>query len=200
MQCPQVWWLWPLEPSCGSLRIPWNSLPTAPGKVAALALGWVQAGAPLPCGCCSRGGHFPCTEELSGPTSSSRPHFRAHNPEQPPRSSSGAPGAGSALQPSCIQPPWGANPGAELWGVPKPNQRIPHTGNVPISRLASCTAACGPWLSPHPPHATLPVLALPQRSPPELPPRESPLDVGAKAINCTQPSLELEIHQLAFNS
>lgn len=40
----------------------------------------------------------------------------------------------------------------------------------------------------------------PKRAPPELPPRETPSDVGAKAINCTQPSLELEIHQLAFNS
>lgn len=97
--------------------------------------------------------------------------------------------------------PVGSNPkGAELWAAPKPNQRIPHVGNAPISGLASCAAACGPWLSPHAPHATLPVLALPQMSPPELPPRETPSDVGAKAINCTQPSLELEIHQLAFNS
>lgn len=38
VQCPQTWWRWPMEPSCGSLRIPWNSPATAPGKVAAPAL------------------------------------------------------------------------------------------------------------------------------------------------------------------
>lgn len=182
MQCPQAEWLWPLEPSCGSLRIPWNSVATAPGKVAAPALGWLQVGAPLPCARCSRGGRFPWTEEPSGPTSSPRPRFRAHNPEQPPRSGFGAPGAGSTPQPSCVQPPWGANPkGAELWAAPKPNQRIPHVGNAPISGLASCAAACGPWLSPHAPHATLPVLALPQTSPPRAPTPRDPLGCRCKS-------------------
>lgn len=69
-------------------------------------------------------------------------------------------------------------------------------GKKPFTRLALCRAACRPQLSPcpAPPSQPDPVLTFAVNElPPLLPARKSPLDVGAKAIYCTQPFLELGI-------
>lgn len=171
VQCPQTWWLWPFEPSRGSLRIPWNSPATAPGKAAAPAP-TSSGSSPFLWMLLKRGTIFLDTG-AGGTHELSQASFQSPRARTAPQ----GPGAVWVTRSRVHTAPQlhlgGSNPGAELWGVPKPNQRIPPTRNVPNSRLALCTAACGPWLSPHPTPPS-PSWLCPRRAPQSSQPASPP--------------------------